>query len=169
MSITLPAVVEKYLLSKKLSSGTCKEYRATATKWLSWGKGVTLDRIERTHIREFLDWVHEQAKENGGTNAGRTANKSRENLRAILSWAWDQDLVRPSTKVSKPEATAGCCRPPLSDQGGSQRLVFRHLPDEATAWLEAASHRRALLACRVGCLLQLRRRYRNALQKHCLS
>ena len=75
MSITLPAVVEKYLGSKKLSSGTCKEYRATATKWLAWGKGVKLDRIERPHIREFLDWVHEQAKEN---HSGRHQNQKEQ-------------------------------------------------------------------------------------------
>ena len=53
MSITLTVVVEKYLGSKKLS-GTCKEYRATPTKWSAWGKGVELDQIERIHIREFL-------------------------------------------------------------------------------------------------------------------
>ena len=87
MPITLRDVVEKYLASKKLSSGTNKEYRGTVTKWLTWGNGVDLDQIERSHIREFLDWVHERAKDDGGTNAGRTANKSRENLRAILSWA----------------------------------------------------------------------------------
>ena len=57
MPITLEAVVEKYLASKKLSSGTSKEYRATVTKWLAWGNGVDLGQIERSHIREFLDWV----------------------------------------------------------------------------------------------------------------
>jgi hypothetical protein len=38
MTITLENVVVKYLTSKKLSAGTCKEYRSTATKWLAWGK-----------------------------------------------------------------------------------------------------------------------------------
>ena len=61
MSITLENVVIKYLSAKKLSSGTCKEYRSTATKWITWGKGVEVDQIERTHIRDFLDWVHEKA------------------------------------------------------------------------------------------------------------
>jgi len=28
-----------------------------------------------------------------GTNPGRTANKAREHLRAILSWAWEQELI----------------------------------------------------------------------------
>ena len=83
MSISLEAVALKYLATKKLSSG--KEYRATVTKWTAWGKGVDVDQIERTHIREFLDWVHEKAAGDGGSNAGRTANKARENLRAIMS------------------------------------------------------------------------------------
>ncbi len=103
MSVTLTVVVEKYLGSKKLSSGTCKEYRATLTKWLAWGKGVDLDQIERSHIREFLDWVHEKAKNDGGTNAGRTANKSRENLRAILSWAWEHDFLENLPRLPKPK------------------------------------------------------------------
>ena len=93
MSISLEKVAVKYLATKKLSSGTCKEYRATVTKWIAWGKGVDVDQIERTHIREFLDWVHEKAASDGGSNAGRTANKARENLRAILSWAWERDYV----------------------------------------------------------------------------
>ena len=93
MSISLEKVAEKYLATKELSSGTCKEYRATVTKWIAWGKGVDVDQIERTHVREFLDWVHEKAACDGGSNAGRTANKARENLRAILSLAWEQDHV----------------------------------------------------------------------------
>lgn len=85
MTITLENVVVKYLAAKKLSTGTCKEYRSKATKWIAWGKGVEIDQIERSHIREFLDWVHEKAANDGGSNAGRTANKARENLRAIMS------------------------------------------------------------------------------------
>ena len=55
MSISLENVTEKYLASKKLSSGTCKEYRSTVTKWIAWGKGVTVDEIGRAHLRDFLD------------------------------------------------------------------------------------------------------------------
>ena len=87
MSISLERVVAKYLATKKLSSGTRREYRASVTKWSDWGKGVDVDQIERRHLCEFLDWVHEKATTDGGSNPGRTANKARENLRAILSWA----------------------------------------------------------------------------------
>jgi hypothetical protein len=75
MSISLEAVSAKYLTAKKLSGGSRKEYKSTITKWTAWGKGVDIDQIERTHIREFLDWVHEKAAENGGTNPGRTCEQ----------------------------------------------------------------------------------------------
>ncbi len=58
MTISLETVVIKYLGAKKLSGGTRKEYKSTLAKWLSWGKGVDVGEIERTHIRDFLDWVH---------------------------------------------------------------------------------------------------------------
>jgi hypothetical protein len=59
MSISLEIVAEKYLVAKKLSAGTRKEYRSTVTKWLAWGQGGDVDRMERHHIRDFLDWVHD--------------------------------------------------------------------------------------------------------------
>jgi hypothetical protein len=52
-----------------------------------------LERLGRKEIREFLDWVHEDATSRQGINTGRTANKVRSHLRAIMSWAWEQDLV----------------------------------------------------------------------------
>ena len=103
MSISLERVAEKYLVAKKLSEGTRKEYRSTVTKWLAWGQGVDVDQIERRHIRDFLDWVYEKATNDGGGNAGRTANKARENLRAIMSWAWEQDYVEKLPRFPKPK------------------------------------------------------------------
>jgi hypothetical protein len=92
MSISFEAASAKYLTAKKLSGGTRKEYKSTITKWITWGKGVDVDQINRSHIRDFFDWVHEKAAQNGGTNPRWTANKARENLRAIMSWAWEQDF-----------------------------------------------------------------------------
>ena len=103
MSISLERVAEKYLVAKKLSEGTRKECRSTVTKWLSWGQGVEVDQIERQHIRDFLDWVHEKATQDGGANAGRTANKARENLRAFMSWAWEQDYLEKLPRFPKPK------------------------------------------------------------------
>jgi hypothetical protein len=103
MSISLEKVAEKYLVAKELSTGSRKEYRSTVTKWFTWGQGVDVDQIERHHIRDFLDWVHDKATNDGGSNAGRTANKARENLRAIMCWAWEQDYVEKLPRFPKPK------------------------------------------------------------------
>jgi len=52
-----------------------------------------------------MDHVHEQAVAEGGRNPGRTANKVRENLRAVLSWAWEQDFIEtlPRFPRSRPQ------------------------------------------------------------------
>ena len=92
MSNSFEAISAKYLAAKKLSGGTRKEYKSTVTKWTDWGKGVDVDQITRSNIRDFLDWVHEQAANNGGSNPGRTANKSRENLRATLAPFLQEEL-----------------------------------------------------------------------------
>jgi len=103
MSIKLETVFIHYLKAKKLSGGTRKEYKSTLAKWLAWGKDIEIGSIERTHIREFIDWVHEKAVHDGGSNPGRTANKSRENLRAIMSWAWEQDHIEKLPRFPKPK------------------------------------------------------------------
>ena len=69
MSISLENVADKYLVTKKLSSGTCKEYRSTVTKWAAWGKGADVDQISRADLRDFLDWVYEKAEGDGCTIA----------------------------------------------------------------------------------------------------
>ena len=103
MSNSVETIAAKYLIAKKLSGGTRKEYKSTVTKWTIWGNGVDVDQIGRSHIREFLDWVHDQAAENGGSNPGRTANKARENLRAILAWAWEQEFLPKLPPFPKPK------------------------------------------------------------------
>lgn len=69
MSISLKRVAQRDLVAKKLSDGTRKEYRSTVTTWLSWAQRFDVDQIERQHIRDFLDWVHEKATQDGGANA----------------------------------------------------------------------------------------------------
>jgi hypothetical protein len=58
--------------------------------------------LQHKQIREFLDWVHERAVAQDGTNPGRTANKAREHLRAVLSWAWEQELIESPPRFPKP-------------------------------------------------------------------
>jgi hypothetical protein len=65
-----------------------------------WGGGLPLDQLGRKEICELLDWVYEDAAAKEGRNPGRTANKVRSHLRALMSWAWEQDLVD-ARRVSK--------------------------------------------------------------------
>lgn len=103
MTFSFETIAIKYLSAKKLSGGTRKEYKSTLAKSLARGKGVEVDGIDRNHIRDFLDSVHEKAIQDGGTNPGRTANKARENLRAMMSWAWEQDFIHKLPRFPKPK------------------------------------------------------------------
>jgi hypothetical protein len=98
----LKSAIAKYLLSGNPAHGTRAEYRTILRKWNAWGGRVPIERLGRTQIREFLDWVYERAVADDGTNPGRTANKAREHLRAIISWAWEQDLIEAPPRFPKP-------------------------------------------------------------------
>jgi hypothetical protein len=99
---TLNAAVQSYLRAKTLSRGTCNEYSSTLRKWEQWGGGAPIEQLRRKDIREFLDWVYEIAVAREGTNPGRTANKAREHLRAVISWAWEQELIDVPPRFPKP-------------------------------------------------------------------
>ena len=64
--------------------------------------GKPIESLSRHDLREFIEWVHYQAVQNAGTNLGRTANKVRENLKAVLTWAWEQDLIESIPRLPKP-------------------------------------------------------------------
>jgi integrase len=102
MQTTLNAAVESYLRAKTLSRGSRNEYRSTLRKWEQWGSSVPIEVLRRKDIREFLDWVYERAIADEGTNPGRTANKAREHLRAVFSWAWEQELIDSPPPFPKP-------------------------------------------------------------------
>jgi integrase len=93
MPTTLESVVINYLRSGSPAQRTREEYNTTLRKWSRWSKAVPIEQLGKKEIREFLDWVHEDATSREGTNPGRTANKVRSHLRAVLSWAWENDLV----------------------------------------------------------------------------
>ena len=102
MPTTLQKAVELYMRAKNLARGTRDEYLVTVRKWVRWGQSVPIDELTRGDIREFLDRVYENAVSEEGRNPGRTANKVRENLRAVLSWAWEQDLIKTLPRFPKP-------------------------------------------------------------------
>jgi hypothetical protein len=89
MPTRLRNAVFRYLRSGSPAVSTCKEYFSTLRKWTAWGGGVAIEKLTRREIRDFLDWVYERAVAEERTNQARTTNKARENLRAIMSWAWE--------------------------------------------------------------------------------
>ncbi|MDC0936309.1 phage integrase N-terminal SAM-like domain-containing protein [Pirellulales bacterium] len=102
MPMHFKTAVTSYLRDANPSRGTRKEYSSTLRKWFNWGNDLSIEELTPQHIREFLDWVFEQAVAESGTNPGRTANKARENLRAIMSWAWEHELVEALPRFPKP-------------------------------------------------------------------
>lgn len=103
MSTMLEVAVANYLRSGKPSRGTRAEYQTTLRKWNQWGVGKPVEHLGRREIRDFLDWVYERAMADGGSNPGRTANKAREQLRAVLSWAWEQELIEAPPRFPSPK------------------------------------------------------------------
>ncbi|MEZ6063352.1 MAG: hypothetical protein R3C19_23650 [Planctomycetaceae bacterium] len=90
---TLESAVAKYLRSGNPAQRTREEYATTLRKWARWGEGVPLDQLSRSKLRDFFNWAYDDAATRDGRNPGRTANKVRAHLRAVMSWAWEQDLV----------------------------------------------------------------------------
>src|SRR3989442_13952358 len=80
MATTLKSAVESYLRAKTVVRGTRNEYFSTLRKWEQWGGCSSIEELQHKQIREFLDWVHERALAQDGTNPGRTANKARDHL-----------------------------------------------------------------------------------------
>ena len=103
MSTSLESAVQSYLRARSLSRGTRKEYASTLRKWKQWGPSIPIEDLSRKDIREFLDRVQEEAIAEQGTNPGRTTNKARENLRAVMSWAWEQDLLEALPRFPPPK------------------------------------------------------------------
>ena len=102
MPTTLKNAVKKYLQSRNPAQGTISEYKTTVTKWQHWNGQVPIERLDRPAIRDFLSWVYDRAMSDGGSNPGRTANKARTHLRAVISWAWENDLIETPPRFPKP-------------------------------------------------------------------
>lgn len=103
MRTTLRTAIAKYLSVGVPARGTRDEYHTTLRKWKVWGGGVSIEKLGRKEIGQFLNWVYDRAVVEEGTNPGRTANKAREHLRAIASWAWQQDIIESLPRFPKPK------------------------------------------------------------------
>ena len=104
MSTEFQAAVRRYCTIKKHSKGTSDEYKATVRKWINWGQEIPLEQLSRSSIRDFLDWVYDQAVEQGGENPERTSNKARDHIRAVVAWAWENDIIETLPRFPKPRS-----------------------------------------------------------------
>ena len=102
MPTSFPRAVALYLDSRNPSDGTRSEYKTTVRKWCEWNCHVSIEELDRSLIRDFLKWVRARAVEDGGTNPGRTTNKARTQLRAVISWAWENDLIDTPPRFPRP-------------------------------------------------------------------
>ena len=73
-------LVAKYFRSSSPAQRTREEYATTLRKWSRWSGAVPLEGLGRKEIREFLDWVHDDATSREGSSPGRTTNKVRSHL-----------------------------------------------------------------------------------------
>jgi hypothetical protein len=94
MPTTLKNATKKYLKARNLAQGTRREYQTTISKWQQWKGSVPIERLDRPTIRDFLSWIFDRAVADGGSNPGRTSNKARTHLRAVISWAWERGIVK---------------------------------------------------------------------------
>jgi len=103
MPAPLRTAITRYLRTNNRARTTRSEYRTTLKKWTEWGNGVPIEEIGRKEVREFLDWVYERAVSDEDTSPGRTSNKARDHLRAIVGWAWEQDLIDSFPRFPRPK------------------------------------------------------------------
>ena len=166
MPTTLKTAAESYLRAKALSRGTRNEYLSTLRKWERWGGGIPVEQLRRKDIREFLDWVYEQAVKDEGDEPGPHGQQGPRAppRRPLLGLGAGAD--RHAAAVPRAEGPARRRRPTLPDQGRDQRPLLRHPQDGAAAGLGRPSSDRPVLARRPGRVLQLRRRYRDRLEVH---
>lgn len=164
MPITLKTAIERYLRSGKPAQRTRNEYATTLRRWKVWGQGVSIERLGRKDIREFLDWVYERAVDEQGSNPGRTANKAREHLRAVISWAWEQDLIEVPPRFPKPRFQRDVAGRHYLTKAELNALYFADLQSATTSRMDRSQDHWTLLASGACGHLQLRRRHGHNLE-----
>src|SRR5690606_22539388 len=99
-----------------------------------------------------------------GDNPGRTANKAREHLRAILSWAWEQELIEAPPRFPGPGDPRDVAGRHYLTKPEINALDFATYKMGRPLRLVRAAGRRPVLASRPGRVLQLRCRHRDRLE-----
>lgn len=163
MSAAFKNAVNKYLSARNLKPGTRSEYLTTVSKWEKWNGGVSIGRLDKSTIRDSLSWIYDNAVEQGGSNPGRTANKARTHLRALVLRAWENDLIEVPPHFPKPvphREVAG--RHYLTKWEINALRFATHQMTRPKGWQEPMPDRTTLEG-RFGSVFQLWSRFRNGL------
>ena len=168
MPPTLKVAVAKYLRCRK--PGTRNPGRvphdSAEVETMGWWSP---DREPRAQGDLRLSRLGLRARGHSGGNRSRAANKAREHLCAVISWAWEQDLIDAPPRFPKPrqqrdvagrhyltkseinaiyfathkmERPRGWCEPmPIGRYWRSALIVFFHYGvDTGTVWKSARFH-----------------------------
>jgi hypothetical protein len=135
MPTTLKTAAESSLRAKALSRSTSNEYFSTVRKWEHWSGGIPVVQLRWKYVREFPDWVYERAVTDEGTNPGRTANKARDYLRAVLSWVCEQKLINSPPRFPKPRDQRDVAVRHYLNRAGINALCFAtHMVEPPRSW-----------------------------------
>ena len=159
MPTTLKTAVAKYL-----RAGNPAAEHGTSTTRLSGSgsNGAVESRLRTLGARRSASfWIGSTSvrSRKEGTNPGRTANKAREHLRAVMSWAWEQDLIEALPRFPKPRPQRDVAGRHYLTKAEINALYFAtHEMERPRGWdrpMPIGRYWRSAL----GRVLQLRRRY----------
>lgn len=99
--LSFVSLCDQYLDAKRAAPRTRDEYRTTCKRLGEWSSQILhrcvspmqVSELSREVIKDFLDWVYAQAVSKGDKNPGRSANKRRDHLHSVLTWALAQELI----------------------------------------------------------------------------
>lgn len=103
--LSISSAFSQYHEAKDSSPRTVEEYDTTLNRLDQWAIAcsrsltpIAVSSLDRQTIKDFLDWVYAQAVTAGQGNPGRTVNKRREHLRAVLNWLHREELTGPAPR-----------------------------------------------------------------------
>ena len=97
--LTFEEARRRYLDATGASRSTRAEYQTSGRKWAEWlnvHRSCTpmhIRAIDAELLEKWLAWVYSEAQTSGDANPGRTTNKARSNMRAVLNWAAKRRLI----------------------------------------------------------------------------
>lgn len=96
---TVREAVEAYCRAKKSVLGTRRAYQTLARRWEIWSSSLrsatpkAIGALTAEDWAAFLGWVQSEAESAGDGNVGRTFNKYRGEISAVLRWLVDEEQL----------------------------------------------------------------------------